>query len=423
MTGDTDHLERIHVIGIDDAGPDGLPVAEQELIAGAELLCGGRRHLALFPAAPAERFCISNNVQELIELLRRAPARRRAVVLASGDPCFYGIAPILVRALGRDRIAVHARASSAALAFARLGVAWQDATVLSVHGRPIEDALSAAMSAQKLALLTDPVHTPACVAEALLDAGMEDCAAYVCERLGGPAERIHALRLAELPGRAFDPLNLLVLLREHTPARARFGVSEDAYESARGQITKAEVRAVTLARLEPWHTSVAWDIGAGSGSVSIELAGHIRQGTVYAVERDPQQLQILKRNLRRHQAAGVRVVAGAAPEALTVLPNPDAVFIGGSGADLEAILAATAERLRPGGRLVANFARLESLACWQRVVTVLGWPQDLVQLSVARGTGIGAATRLAALNPVFIARVQRPDAATHAIQPVSGTPA
>ena len=400
--------ERVHVIGIDDGGPRSLPAADREAIAAAELLCGGARHLRLFPENGAERFCIKNNISELIAKLRESLGRRRAVVLASGDPCFYGIGPILAEALGHERVAIEPRPSSVALAFSRLGLAWQDATVLSVHGRPIEPAVQRALQAKTIAVLTDREHTPAVLAQALLDAGMEDCTAYVCERLGGAQEHIHALGLAELPSRSFDPLNLLVLLRTSEPTGGAFGRDESEYELARGQITKAEVRAVTIARLEPWRASIAWDIGAGSGSVAVELAGLMPAGAVYALERDPEQLELVRRNARRHAAANVRTVAGSAPGALAALPEPDAIFIGGSGDELADILVVAAARLRAGGRLVANFARLESLGVWQQFAAELGWPRDLVQLSVARGAAIGAGTRLAALNPVFITRLTRP---------------
>ena len=401
---------RVNVIGIDDGGSAGLPPSERELIASSELLCGGARHLALFPDAGAQRFSIKSNLGELTALLQGSLGRKRIVVLASGDPCFFGIGPILSEALGRDRVRIHPRPSSVALAFARLGLAWQDATVVSVHGRPIEQAVAGALRAGTLAILTDPVHTPALMAQALLDAGMEDCNAYVCERLGGPLERIHPTRLRALVGQTFDPVNVLILQREAVPTVPAFGRPESDYEVARGQITKAEVRAVTIARLEPWRTSIAWDIGAGSGSVAIELAALMRTGVVYAVEREPGQLRLLESNMARHRVAGVRVVAGTAPAALDSLPDPDAVFVGGSGNQLAAILAIAAARLHPDGRLVANFARLESVAVWQRFAAELGWPSALAQISVSRAVSVGDGMRLAPLSPVFVASLRRPGA-------------
>jgi precorrin-6Y C5,15-methyltransferase (decarboxylating) len=403
--------EQIHVVGVDDFGPATLADTERALVGNANLLCGGRRALALFPSGTAERLTIGSDLEAVYARLRDAPGQLRAVVLASGDPCFFGIGPLLAERLGRQHVQIHPRASSVALAFARLGMAWQDATVLSVHGRPIADVIPAALSATKLAFLTDPEHTPALVASALLGAGLEDCPTYVFERLGGPAEAMHAVPLAEVPGRCFDPLNVFVVLPPARSACSRaFGRPDSDYRSVRGQITKAEVRAITIARLEPWRSASAWDIGAGSGSVAIEMAALMPGRYVEAVERDPEQIASLQENARVHNARRVRVHAGAAPASLDLLPAPDAVFVGGGGRDLEAILRVCAERLLPGGRLVANLARLESLTIWQAVAADLGWPRDVAQIAVARGTPIGEGTRLAALNPVFVTRLSRPEA-------------
>ncbi len=398
----------IHVVGVDGSGPAGLAPGVLELVHGARLLCGGRRQLALFPEIGGERFSITADLEALYRRLEAEPGV--AVVLASGDPGFFGVGPLLADRLGRDRVVIHPAPSSVALAFARLGVAWQDATVLSAHGRPVEAILTAALQAEKVAVLTDPEHTPAVIGEALLAAGMPDCPAFVCERLGEPGERVHAVRLSELPLRCFEPLNVLVLLAGSQAAqRDAFGRGEDAYDSLRGQITKAEVRAVTLAKLEPWRAAVCWDVGAGAGSVSIEAAGLMRGGAIYAVERDLEQLQVLRANLRRHHSGLVHVIGASVPEALAPLPDPDAVFIGGAGSALDATLRVAASRLRPGGRLVANFTLFESLTCWQDFAAALGWPSEVCQISVARGKSLAGGTHLAPLAPVFVTRLVRPD--------------
>jgi precorrin-6Y C5,15-methyltransferase (decarboxylating) len=269
----------------------------------------------------------------------------------------------------------------------------------------------AALAAARFAVLTDPWNTPAAVAAALIGAGMEDAPACVLEHLGGAEERLTTERLSGIARREFSSLNVLVVDRD--PARAArpeaaFGVSEEEYGSERGQITKAEVRAVTLAKLQPWTASLAWDVGAGSGSLAIELAGLMPAGRVYAVERDPVQLRVLQRNLARHPRPNICLVAGEAPATLEALPAPDITFVGGTGAELPAVLEAAGCALRPGGRLVANFARLESLATWQDFARRTGWEYELVQLSVARGAAIGGGTRLAPLGPVFICTLRRP---------------
>lgn len=402
-----------HVVGIGDDGEEGLTARAQAIVLRADLLCGGARHLAFFPEHSAERFVIRDNVDGLVELLNAAVGHRRAVVLASGDPCFFGIGSILAQRLGRERVRIHPGPGSVALAFNRLGIAWQDATVLSAHGRPLRSIVAGALAATRLAVLTDPVNTPAAVAVALLNAGMEDAGAWVCEHLGGARERITEGRLSELAGREFAALNVLVIQRDARGARRHaagaFGRDEADYASERGQITKAEVRAITLAKLEPWLSHTAWDVGAGSGATAIELAGLMPAGEIYAVESDPRQIEVLRRNLARDPRPNLHVVEGRAPEALAGLPAPDTVFVGGAGAMLTDVLRAVFDALRPGGRVVANFAQIESVAAWQAFARERGLEQEIAQVSIARGVPVANGTRLAPLNPVFVTRLRRGD--------------
>ncbi|HZQ37153.1 MAG TPA: precorrin-6y C5,15-methyltransferase (decarboxylating) subunit CbiE, partial [Dehalococcoidia bacterium] len=187
-----------HVVGIGDGGAESLAPAQRALAEAADLLCGGARHLAFFPEHPAERFVIRSNIDELAALLERAIGNRRAVVLASGDPSYFGIGPVLVRRLGAERVRIHPIAGSIALACARLGLAQHEVTVLSVHGRPIDGIVPRALQHRLLLILTDNENTPGQVAVALRRAGMENARVTVCERLGGPAERLVRCCLDEL---------------------------------------------------------------------------------------------------------------------------------------------------------------------------------------------------------------------------------
>ena len=389
------------VIGIDDGGPAGLSPAARMAVEQAEVLVGGRRHLALFPDQSAEKLVIAGGLEPVLTALERQVGRR-CVVLASGDPCFYGIGPLLAERLGRERVRIWPAPSAVALAFARLGLAWQDATVLSAHGRPLAGLIEPARRAARLAILTDEENTPSAVASALLEAGLPDCPAYVCERLGGDRERIVASRLAELPGQQFDPLNVLVLLPGERPVEVLFGQPESEFACLRGQITKAEARAVALAKLRLPLAGVLWDLGAGAGSLAIEAAGLMPGGRVFAVEREPEQVEVLRQNLQRHRCPGVEVVAGEAPAALAGLPRPDRVFLGGGGEAIGALARTCLVALAGRGRLVANAATLDSALALERAVEEAGWESELVQLAVARGRRIGGRTGLAALNPVFV---------------------
>ncbi len=402
---------RVLVVGVGDDGPAGLPSSILARVEQADLLFGGRRHLELFPAGASERVVIAGGLDDVLRRIESAASEcGQVVVLASGDPCYFGIGPHLASRLGRDRVEIVPHVSSVALAFARLGVAWQDATVVSAHGRPLDAAIRAARGAGKLAVLTDEVNTPAAMACALLAAGAEDSPAWVFEHLGGERESMLESTLSELAGRAFAPLNVLVVpelswVRQHGRHHG-FGRPESEYEHTAGLITKPEVRAVSLSKLRLRADGVLWDVGAGSGSLALEAAGLVSGLRVHAVERSARQIVMLRDNVSKFgRGCQVQVVEGEAPEALTGLPDPDAVFVGGSGGRLVEILDVAHARASRPGRIVANLVTFENVA------TVLAWAKgralqpEVVQVGVARGADILDMTRLQAENPVTIVTI------------------
>jgi precorrin-6Y C5,15-methyltransferase (decarboxylating) len=380
-------------------------------VEAAQVLVGGERHHALLPEHPAERIVFKQDAAHLADQVARlAEDGQRVVVLASGDPVFFGIGPWLTRRLGPEAVRIYPNLSSVQLAFARLGEAWQDAVVLSAHGRPLGPLVEQALGGAKLAVLLDPTNTAAVVAGALLAGGLEpDARAWVMERLGGPAERIQTGHLDQVVGWACDPLSVLIVVRDPDRVRGpstRLGVADEAYAHERGQITKAEVRALSIARLAPRAGDTVWDVGAGSGSVSVEVSAFCRPGLVYAVERRPAQCAYVRENIARFGVANVRLVEGQAPEVLSDLPDPDAVFVGGSGGRLADILDVAVGRLRPGGRLVLNLVRLEALHL--ATIRLAELRHEITQLSIARGAKVEGSTRLAALNPVFVVSARLP---------------
>jgi precorrin-6B C5,15-methyltransferase / cobalt-precorrin-6B C5,C15-methyltransferase len=407
---------RVWVVGIGDDGPAGLAPAVLDRVAAATLLCGGERHLALFPDHPAERFVVRANLDALVQRLTNLGTDERAVVLASGDPCYYGIAPYLTARLGIHRVVICPHVGSVQLAFARLGTSWHDATVLSAHGRPLAPLVPRALAAHKLAFLTDERNTPGVIASALLAAGYDDCRAHVFEHLGGTAERHTACALSDVMRHRFAPLNVLVVLRERSAeiSPVGFGLAESNYDHRDGQITKAEVRAISLSKLRLAPGAVVWDVGAGCGSVALEAAALAAGGQVYAIERDPRQVACLRANAAKHAGAPLAIVIGDAPEVLADLPDPDAVFLGGSGGRLIALLAAITERLRAGGRLVANFATMEHVLEARSWLRARRWQDELVQVSAARGTDLAGLTRLEPLHPVFVLTAWKQDLASEA---------
>lgn len=384
------------VVGIGDSGPDSLGREALRAIEGAEVLVGGDRHLGFFSSHAAEKFPIRDNLKDVVAKIQGE--KRRVVVLASGDPLFHGIAGYLSNKVGRDRLEILPNISSMQLAFARIKESWNDAVLVSCHAKPIEDAIDLIRDAKKVGMFTDDENTPGRVAKELAAAGIGDFRAYVCENLGGEDERIVQADLSELPGMTFAPLNVLILIKKASAGTLQrkewtFGIPEEAFfqrQPLKGLITKTEVRVISLSkmRIRPGH--VVWDVGAGSGSVSVEAA--LLGAKVWAVEKNKDDCEIVRKNVEKFGAKEVTVVHGTAPGALLDLPAPDAVFVGGSGGEMAEIIRLSQERLKPGGRLVLNVATLENLVNLGEVTLV----------QVSRSRPILDLTRLEAQNPIFI---------------------
>jgi precorrin-6Y C5,15-methyltransferase (decarboxylating) len=387
----------VTVIGCDGRPPG--PDAAQAL-AQARTVIGAPRHLkaALIPET-AERIELKH-LDETLDTLSRSPGP--VVVLASGDPGFFGI----VRALRARGIEPHVvpAVSSVADAFARIGLDWDDALVISAHGRDPKKALAAALAHPKAAILTAPGTAPA-LARELFAAGKR---VYAVELLGTPEERVSVL--AGETGLA-DP-NVLISLDEDAPSEPRWlaghqgapdgwALPEDAFAHRDSMITKAEVRALVLARLGPGPGRVIWDVGAGSGSVAIECA---RFGAhVIAIESDEAQCQRITENAARHHVR-LRIEHGRAPEALGNLPPADAVFAGGGD---HAVLEAAIQHANPH-RIVVTLAAVSRVADTAARLTAHGYQADGVQLQASRLSSLpNGQLRLAAENPVFIVWGQR----------------
>jgi len=405
------------IIGVTAGGAASLPPELRQRVETADVLAGGERHLGYFPCFAGKRLPIRHPLEAWVEqVASAAEAGRRVVVLASGDPLFYGIGPRLVARLGADCVDIHPQATSLQLAFARLGMSWEDAAWVSIHARPFENLRKALGRYAKIGVLTDRCQSAEAICRWLVESAVDEYEVVVLENLGASEERVVRGRPPELLGETFTPLNVVVLLRRpdwSEPSRSQsalLGTPEEHFDHRRigeGMITKAEVRAVTLARLQPLPSDVAWDIGAGSGAVSVEWGRLLTDGVVYAVEREPNAYALLLANVRRHRAYNVTAIHGEAPQCLAGLPDPDGIFIGGSGGHLAAILREGLRRLRPGGRLVANFILLEHVHEAQQVVKSLGLEAELVWLSVARGKTLAGKTGLEPLTPVAVLSVTK----------------
>ncbi len=404
----------MQVIGVGNEGRDSLTPRALAIVRQAEVLVGGQRLLDFFPEVQAERVRIGARVDEVLAGLAARLGEKRVVVLATGDPNFFGITRALLRHVPRESVEILPNLSAIQWAFAKAVEPWEDATFLSVHGRTIERLPELVMGKAKICVFTDETNSPAAIAQTLLRAGRDGYRAIICEDLGGPRERVTETTLDALAQMEVHPLNTLILLatRESQGEELAWspGLPEEAFDRRKpklGLITKQEIRILSLARMRLGPTSVVWDIGAGSGSVSIEAAKIARSGRVFAVEKNAEDVEIIRVNVARFRVPHVHVLHAKAPNGLDTLPDPDAVFIGGSGGAMREILGIAAGRLRDGGQIVVNAITLDNLHEAVMALRDLGLDHEAILVSVARSKPLLGMMAFEALNPVYIVTAHR----------------
>jgi len=389
------------VIGIGADGWDGLGSAARTALAEAELVLGSERQLRLLPAGlPAERRAWPSPMMPALPGLLAERRHRRVVVLASGDPMFYGIGGALARLLGPGSIQIIAGVSSVSLAAARLGWPLEEVEVLSVLGRPMAALHPLLQPGRRLLVLLGSAGDAAVVARLLCERGLGPSELVLLCELGGAGERLARSSAAEWPEQPDHPLAVLAIEVRPAPGAALLpaspGLPDTAFDSD-GQLTKSEIRAITVAALGPVPGQLLWDVGAGSGSVGIEWMRSHPSCRAVAIETRPDRLDRIAANAQALGVPGLRLVAGQAPQALAGLPDPDAVFVGG-GVSRPGVLAACEAALAPGGRLVANGVTVETeavLADWHRR---LGG--RLIRIAVQRAEPVGGFTGWRPAMPV-----------------------
>ena len=428
-TDDELKINRCRILGVLDDGEASLGRAALAHLQAAQLVIGGTRTLALFAAhiAPdAVQRDLTGALSQVPEWIRAAQSDGlRVVVLATGDPLCHGIAAYLASRLCIEAIEVLPNVSTLQLACARLGLPWQEMKFASVHAKDAGDWLPGATPAHglyallrdirqhdRLAVLSSPDNTPDRIARMLVAEGLaDDFEMAVAERLCQPEERVvSGLRIAAVADLRFADPNVVLLWRTRLRApQVLFGLPDASFEQRhpeKGLITKNEVRAVSLARMQLRADSVVWDIGAGSGSVGLEAARLCRLGHVYAIEKNVDDAAIVGRNRLAMGICNHTLVHGKAPEGLQHWADPDAVFIGGSGGELGELIAQVLQRLRPQGWLVMNFVTIENLAAAVEALKAHGATWDVLQLQASRSKPILHMHRLAAENPVWIVCAQ-----------------
>jgi len=404
-------MKDVFVVGMGLSAKD-LTAAQLEIIQSADILMGGRRHLAQFETLSMEKAVITGKVGATVDFIRDQRKNSRIVVLASGDPLFFGIGARIVGDLGPEQVTVLPNVTSIAAAFARIKEPWSGAKIVSLHGRDNRYKLLAALKSHALvAALTDAQQSPQWLARWLLDQAVEAVRMAVFENLGAPGEAFGWYTLDQAANHSFAQPNVVVLktsaLRPDADALT-LGMANDAYCHQGGLITKTEVRAVSLARLRLKPGLTLWDLGAGSGSVGLEASTLLGAGRIIAVEQHSDRVALIRQNARRYGVFNHEVIQAKLPQGLEHLPPPDRIFIGGGGEDLAAIIEAAFPYLLPDGIMVINTVLMDNLTRAMDTVITLGMVPEVTQLQISRSKTMPWSLRLEAQNPVWIIAGMRP---------------
>jgi len=384
--------------------PRDLTAKHIELIKSADILIGGARHLAYFKNYPAAKKEITKDIKGLIEYLKdriKNHSSQSIVILASGDPLFFGIGSVVTNALGPDNVTVYPNITSVAAAFSLIKESWSDAHIVSLHGRDRKkEFLEMLLKTDKIAVFTDPKQNPAWLADFMLKNGFADFDMCVFEQLGSSLEHFEWYDLPMAAAqKEFSEPNLAVLKRKKSTNESNEakqtkndqrmplypGAPDSWFDHRKGLITKAEVRAVTLSKLRLASNHILWDLGAGSGSVSMESSLFVKTGKIFAIEKKLDRIRQIQNNKDRFEVKNLEIINAVLPEGLENLPRPDRIFIGGGGSDLENIIKSASKYLNEAGIIVINTVLIANIDIALATLERIGFKTEIVQVQINRG--------------------------------------
>ena len=391
----------VTLIGMGSGQPENLTLQGLAALRQADLILGARRLLAVLPAGCTENRAAAYRPDEVAELLQTSGAEN-AVLVYSGDTGFYSGASSMMEKL--EALGVRARVlpglSSIQLLAAALGRPWQGWNLVSAHGRTC-DPVAECMQGRPTFFLTGGSEDPATLCAQLAAEGFGDVQGVVGQCLGTPEEKLFRGSVKELAAGRFNSLSVLLVEAAEVLPRRVPGLPDEAFERGDVPMTKQEVRAAVLAKLAVRPEDILWDVGAGTGSVSVELALAAPRGRVYAVECRPEGCALIKANREKFRTRNLVLVEGLAPDALSDLPAPDAVFIGGSKGSLAAIVDAALDK-NPDARICVSAIALESLSAAVAALTAKGRTVQVSQIAVSRAKAVGGLHLMMAQNPIYL---------------------
>lgn len=409
----------MHVVSLGCGGSQGLNHAARAALQEAELIIGAQHHFNEIAAlnCNGRMLRIPSPFNELKNILH-SNQQRRIAVLASGDALFFGIGSWLINTLGKSALVFHPNISSMQFAFHRTGLPWQDAVVCSVHGRPLSTLRLHIASRQLLGIFTDEKSNPKAVAQLLCDEGFSESTVWIFEALGSSQERVtcSSAVMVSKSTELFHPLAVCIVeCKGHNKKLTSFpGIPDECFSTGadpgKGMISKREVRLAILSLLQPSPHEVAWDIGAGCGSVSIEWARANHSGKIYAIEHHSERFEyLLINNDRFGTGVSVMSIQGSAPECCRTLPQPDAIFVGGSDGKLTELLNYAWQQLNAGGKLVVSAVTEDS----QKIVKDFAGHYaccegELVEVQVNKTADLTHFAALRELKPVLLLKLVKP---------------
>ncbi len=411
----------IKVVGIGLNGRESLTTKIQTIVDQANVLMGSNRHLSYFPDHPGNKVIISNFFEDIKTLEQIKTDYESIVILVSGDPLFFGLGRLLLEQFDVEELEFYPHVSSIQLGFSRVKIPWHDAKIISGHGRHLDELIASLQQGiEKIAILTDSKNNPQAIANLFLSLKIPiNYDIWVCENLGSTEEKVNCFTpqiLANLTQYQFSTLNIVILLRKNSINLSQkelenlpiFGIEDHyflSFEDRPGLMTKKEVRIIILGELSLQSQHIIWDIGAGTGSLSLEIARLCPNSRIYAVEKTAMGINLINKNCQRFKVNNVTSIQTKAPKKLSILPTPNRIFIGGSGGNLINILDICQEKLAKDGIIIIALATLENLGISLNWIEKNSWKYQLLNINISRSLSVSHLTRLSPLNPIFLIKI------------------
>ncbi|WP_320007104.1 precorrin-6y C5,15-methyltransferase (decarboxylating) subunit CbiE [Maridesulfovibrio sp.] len=403
-----------HPLQIIGLHPGSLETSKEAitLISRADVLSGGKRLLARFPKYKGKKIPFTSPMKDYaLTLEKQLREGMRVVLLADGDPLLFGVAASLIPLLGEKNIEIIPAVSAVQIGASRLGMSWKDFEIVSLHGRGDFSPLFGAMQRKKdCAVYTDNINTPQAIARQLIDKGIDNYSMAVMDQLETPDEQIVQGTPESFINFSCSDLNIVILTAGNKECSSQlFGRKDESFIKEKGLITKFPVRSAGIALLDLRNGQTVWDLGAGCGSVAIEASFIGECSRIFAVEKEPRRVGMIKENVRNFRAWTVEAICGEMPQVLQDLPDPDRVFMGGGIGRDDSVIREAAERLVPGGRLVVHAILMGSIQRTRDLFEELGWSWQSMQIQASSSDKLAGDIRYKAHNPVTILWADKPE--------------